>query len=77
MTKKTKSLELLPGEGEQLLVRNERGRIAHLVGGLAELEALVAGLSETSSIADGILTDSYNNQIEATLEQLKELLTDK
>ena len=69
MSKKTKSLELLPGDGDQLLLRNEKGQIAHLPDGLAELETL--------EIVDGILTDRYNNQIEATVEQLKDLLTDK
>ena len=66
MSKKTKPLELLPGDGDQLLLRNEKGQIAHLPDGLAELETL--------EIVDGILTDRYNNQIEATQEQLKDLL---
>ena len=69
MSKKVKSLELLPGDGTELLLRNEKGQIAHLPDGLAELETL--------EVFDGILTDRYNNQIEATVEQLKELLTDK
>jgi hypothetical protein len=66
MSKKVKSLELLPGDGDQLLLRNEKGQIAHLPDGLAELETL--------EIVDGILTDRYNNQIEATQEQLRDLL---
>ena len=69
MAKKTTPLELLPGEGDELLIRNDRGQIAHIPDGLVELESLIK-----SGLSDGFLVDRYGNAIEATVEQLEALL---